>query len=141
MEHLQTAPAPPPLSAQVGRHRPDFVARCWPNGKVPSFKPDGRPDCSEDAINPDEGRKSFPSGGRAGRAAWEMCVTGQCLRLWKMGAALLPAHALRVTAGLACSCLAWEGAGVAACAALATRERGRLSELEGSKCRPQRRWI
>lgn len=53
------APLPP---LQVGRHRPDFVARCWPDGGVPRFTPEGRPACAENAVDPDEGRKSFPSG-------------------------------------------------------------------------------
>ena len=50
-----------PLCCQVGRLRPNFVARCWPDGDL-KFTGEGIPDCAADAVNPGEGRKSFPSG-------------------------------------------------------------------------------
>jgi len=45
----------------VGNFRPDFVARCWPDGKVAWDTP-GRPACTGSAKKIIEGRKSFPSG-------------------------------------------------------------------------------
>lgn len=50
------------IKVNVGRFRPHFVARCWPDGGIPVFEPDGRPRCNDAAINPLEGMKSFPSG-------------------------------------------------------------------------------
>jgi diacylglycerol diphosphate phosphatase/phosphatidate phosphatase len=50
------------IKVNVGRFRPHFVARCWPDGGLPVFEPDGRPRCNDAAINPLEGMKSFPSG-------------------------------------------------------------------------------
>jgi len=49
------------LHAQVGRPRPDFLARCFPSGGPPAWD-GGFPLCSPNAIKIDEGRKSFPSG-------------------------------------------------------------------------------
>ena len=46
---------------QVGRPRPNFVARCWPDGNK-KFLDSGLPDCAANAVDPNEGRKSFPSG-------------------------------------------------------------------------------
>jgi len=46
---------------QVGRPRPNFAARCWPDGP-PQYDVTGVPLCSPDAVNPSDGRKSFPSG-------------------------------------------------------------------------------
>lgn len=37
------------------------MARCWPDGNL-RFTTAGLPDCAPDAVNPGEGRKSFPSG-------------------------------------------------------------------------------
>jgi len=50
------------VSVQVGRPRPNFAARCWPNGQPMKFGGEGVPVCAADAIDPGEGRKSFPSG-------------------------------------------------------------------------------
>lgn len=38
-----------------------MVSRCWPNGAKPVFSPEGHPICSDAAVNPEEGIKSFPS--------------------------------------------------------------------------------
>ena len=51
-----------PVSLQVGRPRPNFVALCWPDGAVVWDKDTGLAVCSPNAMNPAEGRKSFPSG-------------------------------------------------------------------------------
>lgn len=53
----------PPGMPQVGRPRPHFVQRCWPNGLRPVFSPDGTPLCADGAVDVFEGIKSFPSGG------------------------------------------------------------------------------
>jgi diacylglycerol diphosphate phosphatase/phosphatidate phosphatase len=50
------------IKIHVGRFRPNFMARCWPDGGAPQFAPDGRPQCTDDAVDPGEGMKSFPSG-------------------------------------------------------------------------------
>ena len=62
-------PSFPRLPLQVGRPRPHFVNRCWPNGARPVFAPDGTPLCADGAINPEEGIKSFPSGEGSAAAA------------------------------------------------------------------------
>eukprot|EP00891_Asterochloris_glomerata_P008515 jgi/Astpho2/8515/Aster-x1528 len=49
------------IKLSVGRPRPNFVERCWPDGKL-QFDTAGVPLCAANAINPAEGRKSFPSG-------------------------------------------------------------------------------
>jgi len=49
------------IKVQVARFRPNFVARCWPQG-APQFLLDGTPNCDATANNPTEGMKSFPSG-------------------------------------------------------------------------------
>ena len=46
----------------VGRPRPDFVARCWPDGRLEFDAQSGLPACAKGGANPAEGRKSFPSG-------------------------------------------------------------------------------
>ena len=46
---------------QVGRPRPSFVNRCWPDGVQPAWE-GGYAKCAANAVNPAEGRKSFPSG-------------------------------------------------------------------------------
>lgn len=50
---------------QVGRPRPNFLARCFPDtGREPVFKL-GVPQCQADNVAANtEGRKSFPSGAR-----------------------------------------------------------------------------
>ncbi|KAL4859794.1 Lipid phosphate phosphatase 1 [Chlorella vulgaris] len=50
------------IKINVGRPRPHFVHRCWPDGLPPAFTAEGLPDCAASAINPGEGLKSFPSG-------------------------------------------------------------------------------
>ncbi len=50
------------VSLQVGRPRPNFVALCWPDGAVVWDPDTGLAVCSPNAMNPAEGRKSFPSG-------------------------------------------------------------------------------
>ncbi len=47
----------------VGRPRPDFFARCWPDGAKMAFSPIGVPMCTDASINPNEGVKSFPRWG------------------------------------------------------------------------------
>ena len=47
---------------QVGRPRPNFAQRCWPGGQTPTYNPLGVPICSDNSVDPAEGRKSFPSG-------------------------------------------------------------------------------
>jgi len=68
------------IKCNVGRFRPNFVARCWPNGAQPHFLPDGRPECDNNAVNPLEGMKSFPSG----HTAWSTAGLG-FLSFWLMG--------------------------------------------------------
>ena len=46
----------------VGRPRPDFVARCWPDGNLRFDAQSGLPACAKGGADPAEGRKSFPSG-------------------------------------------------------------------------------
>ena len=48
--------------SQVGRPRPNFVALCWPDGEIAWDQNTGLAVCSKNALNPAEGRKSFPSG-------------------------------------------------------------------------------
>ena len=53
------------LKCPVGRLRPDFNARCWPDGKMLWNKEDawgGYANCSGNPGEVEEGRKSFPSG-------------------------------------------------------------------------------
>jgi diacylglycerol diphosphate phosphatase/phosphatidate phosphatase len=53
------------IKAPVGRMRPDFVARCWPEGKLRWSGEDqfgGYADCDGVPALVREGRKSFPSG-------------------------------------------------------------------------------
>jgi hypothetical protein len=47
---------------QVGRPRPSFMARCWPDGMKPEWDTHGNALCAPNAVNVVEGRKSFPSG-------------------------------------------------------------------------------
>uniref|UniRef100_A0A383VZN4 Phosphatidic acid phosphatase type 2/haloperoxidase domain-containing protein n=1 Tax=Tetradesmus obliquus TaxID=3088 RepID=A0A383VZN4_TETOB len=68
------------IKPPVGRLRPDFNARCWPDGAMVWEKEDalgGWPKCtasSHDSI--DEGRKSFPSG----HSSWS--AAGLCYCTW-----------------------------------------------------------
>jgi hypothetical protein len=58
------------IKAPVGRLRPDFAARCWPEGKLKWSVEDqfgGYADCDGEPALVKEGRKSFPSGELPGR--------------------------------------------------------------------------
>lgn len=68
------------IKVNVGRFRPNFAARCWPDGAVHSFDSDGRPKCVSSALDPLEGMKSFPSG----HTAWSTAGLGW-LSFWLMG--------------------------------------------------------
>lgn len=63
-------------SLQVGRPRPNFVALCWPDGAVVWDPDTGLAACSPNAMNPAEGRKSFPSGEQAlsSRSPHRLCT-------------------------------------------------------------------
>ena len=52
------------LKNSVGAFRPDFRARCWPNGAKTAWEAPGIPKCASnhDVRLVSEGRKSFPSG-------------------------------------------------------------------------------
>lgn len=68
---------------QVGRPRPDFMARCWPGGAKVEWNADGTPACTADSVRPDEGRKSFPSGrSLAVSATLRTPVTGRFSFCW-----------------------------------------------------------
>lgn len=64
----------------VGRPRPSFMARCFPGGMKPVFDEGGYAKCSPNAIDPAEGRKSFPSG----HTSWSTSGMG-FLTLWLVG--------------------------------------------------------
>ncbi|KAK9805596.1 hypothetical protein WJX72_006866 [[Myrmecia] bisecta] len=64
----------------VGRPRPNFMQRCWPGGGAPVFDSEGMAACSKDAVDPGEGRKSFPSG----HTSWSTSGLG-FLTLWLVG--------------------------------------------------------
>lgn len=68
------------IKVNVGRFRPNFAARCWPDGAIHSFDSDGRPKCVSTALDPLEGMKSFPSG----HTAWSTAGLGW-LSFWLMG--------------------------------------------------------
>jgi hypothetical protein len=59
---MATALATNLVKLGVGRPRPDFAARCWPDGVKQYDAASGLPACAAGATNPAEGRKSFPSG-------------------------------------------------------------------------------
>eukprot|EP00887_Chlorella_sp_A99_P001267 scaffold14.g1267.t1 len=67
--------------SQVGRPRPDFVARCWPSG-APAFSDAGLPVCEEGVAHQvvKTGLRSFPSV----HAAWSAAGLG-FLALWLAG--------------------------------------------------------
>jgi len=51
------------LKIGVGRPRPNFAARCWPDDPLaPRFDERGVPICAANAVGPLEARKSWPSG-------------------------------------------------------------------------------
>jgi len=92
----------------VGRPRPNFAARCWPNGQPMKFGGEGVPVCAADAIDPGEGRKSFPSG----HTSWS--TSGMAyLSFWLAGHLRCfdgSGHPLRlVVAGLPIAISAWIG--------------------------------
>lgn len=63
------------LKVPIGRLRPDFVARCWPDGAVNWAREDnfgGYAVCSGPADVVSEGRRSFPSG----HSSWAACGLG-----------------------------------------------------------------
>jgi hypothetical protein len=75
------------IKIPVGRLRPDFNARCWPDGKVLWDKEDeqgGYPRCTGNPDSVAEGRKSFPSGEMGSQAFAQHCewaapeLTGVC---------------------------------------------------------------
>jgi len=68
------------VKIMVGRPRPDFMARCWPDGAKVTWNADGTPACAATSVNPDEGRKSFPSG----HTSWSTTGLGY-LSLWIAG--------------------------------------------------------
>lgn len=74
------------IKAPVGRLRPDFVARCWPEGKLKWSVEDqfgGYAECDGEPALVKEGRKSFPSGeltgscGGAGGGVHAVCGCGR----------------------------------------------------------------
>lgn len=82
---LHLAPA---THTQVGRPRPDFVARCWPTTE-PSFSAEGFPRCEPGVRHQtaDAGLRSFPSGD------WPQPLWGACLQWSRRQCRRLPAHA------------------------------------------------
>lgn len=95
-------------SLQVARPRPDFVARCWPGGAEHVFTEIGVPICSPDAVDWEEGLKSFPSG----HTSWAASSMAY-LSLWLMGTLRVFAGAARPTHLAAALCplcvAAWVG--------------------------------
>lgn len=97
------------VKVQVGRPRPHFVNRCWPQGLKPVFSPDGVPLCADSAIDPAEGIKSFPSGHTSwstsgeGRPCWPggLCLAASSAPLG--GAASRGAALQRLVARARCS--------------------------------------
>lgn len=92
------------VAAQVGRPRPDFMARCWPDGAQVTWNKDGTPACAASAVRPDEGRKSFPSGARL--ACCSSCMVSysllpfMCLELFPF---LRPAKTCAKARGVRCA--------------------------------------
>ncbi|KAK9799711.1 hypothetical protein WJX73_001576 [Symbiochloris irregularis] len=64
----------------VGRPRPSFMQRCWPGDQTPVFRDGGYAECAPDAVDPSEGRKSFPSG----HTSWTTSGMG-FLSFWLLG--------------------------------------------------------
>ena len=57
------------------------MERCW-HGLKPSFTPEGLPRCADDAVSPEEGIKSFPSG----HTSWSTSGAGGALQAGRRGA-------------------------------------------------------
>ncbi|KAK9837235.1 hypothetical protein WJX81_000517 [Elliptochloris bilobata] len=76
---VATALATNLVKLSVARPRPNFAARCWPDG-MPQYDAAGVPLCAPGAVNPSEGRKSFPSG----HTSWSTSGLG-FLSLWALG--------------------------------------------------------
>jgi len=84
----------------VGRPRPSFAARCWPDGEEVWSSTPGVPLCSGSAALVKEGRKSFPSG----HASWsfagmfyltlylsaELEVFGGSAQVWRILVSIAP---------------------------------------------------
>ncbi|KAL4425952.1 hypothetical protein ABPG75_009968 [Micractinium tetrahymenae] len=68
------------IKVNIGRPRPHFVHRCWPNGLRPVFSKDGTPICADGAVDVFEGIKSFPSG----HTSWATSGLG-FLTFWLLG--------------------------------------------------------
>lgn len=67
------------IKINVGRPRPNFVARCWPSGN-PQFTATGHVLCEDSILDVDEGFKSFPSG----HTSWSTSGLGY-LSFWLLG--------------------------------------------------------
>ena len=69
---------------QVGRPRPSFFYRCWPDGKAaftPGEAPDREPVCSpKDKHDVTDGYKSFPSGAAPTAAGDALYARSECTR-------------------------------------------------------------
>lgn len=105
----------------VGRLRPSFATRCWPNGLVNGLP--GVPSCPGDAAAVRQGRKSFPSGHTSmttsGCAFLSFALLGQARlaspgALWRLVAALAPL-ALALWVGITRVTDLWHWCGFCAC--------------------------
>jgi membrane-associated phospholipid phosphatase len=68
------------IKVNVGRPRPNFIARCFGEHGERRFDPQGVPLCNDNAVDPDEGFKSFPSG----HTSWSTSGLGY-MTFWLMG--------------------------------------------------------